>query len=50
MNTRADVPTGVDRDRCPDAYFAQPDGSKRARSDDFVYVMRPPDLRLWRPG
>jgi hypothetical protein len=35
----ADIPTGVDRDRCLEAYFAQyPDGVERAHDHDIVHV------------
>jgi hypothetical protein len=35
----ADIPTGADRDRCLQAYFAQyPDGVERALDHDIVHV------------
>jgi general stress protein 26 len=50
----ADIPTGVDRDRCLEAYFAQyPDGVERAHDHDIVHVrVRPGWLRYsdYRPG
>jgi hypothetical protein len=49
----ADIPTGADRDRCLQAYFAQyPDGVERARDHDIVHVrIRPSWLRYsdYRP-
>ena len=37
----ADIPTGADRDRCLQAYFAQyPDGVERALDHDIVHVAR----------
>ena len=48
------IPTGADRDRCLQAYFAQhPDGVERARDHDIVHVrVRPSWLRCsdYRPG
>src|SRR5215218_868845 len=43
----ADIPTGADRDRCLQAYFAQyPDGVERAHDHDIVHVrVRPSWLR-----
>jgi hypothetical protein len=50
----ADIPTGVDRDRCLEAYIAQyPDGVERAHDHDIVCVrVRPSWLRYsdYRPG
>jgi uncharacterized pyridoxamine 5'-phosphate oxidase family protein len=50
----ADTPTGADRDRCLQAYFAQyPDGVERALDPDIVHVrVRPSWLRYsdYRPG
>ena len=50
----ADIPTGADRDRCLQAYFAQyPDGVERALDHDIVHVrVRPSWLRYsdYRPG
>ena len=50
----ADTPTGADRDRCLQAYFAiYPDGVERARDQDIVHVrVRPSWLRYgdYRPG
>jgi general stress protein 26 len=50
----ADIPTGVDRDRCLEAYLAQyPDGVERAHDHDIVHVrVRPGWLRYsdYRPG
>jgi uncharacterized pyridoxamine 5'-phosphate oxidase family protein len=50
----ADIPTGADRDRCLQAYFAQyPDGVDRAHDHDIVHVrVRPSWLRYsdYRPG
>ena len=50
----ADIPTGADRDRCLQAYFAQyPDGVERALDPDIVHVrVRPSWLRYsdYRPG
>ena len=50
----ADTPTGADRDRCLQAYFAKyPDGVERARDQDIVHVrVRPSWLRYsdYRPG
>jgi Pyridoxamine 5'-phosphate oxidase len=50
----ADIPTGADRDRCLQAYFAQyPDGVERAHDRDIVHVrVRPSWLRYsdYRPG
>ena len=49
----ADIPTGADRDRCLQAYFAQyPDGVDRAHDPDIVHVrVRPSWLRYsdYRP-
>lgn len=49
----ADFPTGADRDRCLEAYFAQyPDGRERARSANIVHVrVRPHWVRYadYRP-
>jgi general stress protein 26 len=49
----ADIPTGADRDRCLQAYFAQyPDGVERAHDPDIVHVrVRPSWLRYshYRP-
>lgn len=43
----ADFPTGADRDRCLNAYFAQyPDGRERAQSPNIVHVrVRPRWIR-----
>jgi hypothetical protein len=43
----ADIPTGADRDRCLQAYFAQyPDGVGRAHDHDIVHIrVRPSWLR-----
>jgi Pyridoxamine 5'-phosphate oxidase len=50
----ADIPTGADRDRCLQAYFAQyPDGVEHAHDDDIVHVrVRPswPRYSDYRPG
>jgi hypothetical protein len=50
----ADIPRGVDRDRCLEVYFAQyPDGVERAHDHDVVHVrVRPGWLRYsdHRPG
>jgi hypothetical protein len=50
----ADTPTGADRDRCLQAYFAQyPDGVERAHDHEIVHVrVRPSWLRYsdYRPG
>jgi hypothetical protein len=50
----ADTPTGADRDRCLQAYFARyPDGVERAHDQDIVHVrVRPRWLRYsdYRPG
>jgi hypothetical protein len=50
----ADIPTGADRDRCLQAYFAQYlDGVERAHDPEIVYVrVRPSWLRYsdYRPG
>jgi hypothetical protein len=50
----ADIPTGADRDRCLQAYFAQyPDGVERVDDSEIVHVrVRPSWLRYsdYRPG
>jgi len=50
----ADIPTGVDRDRCLQAYLAQyPDGIERVHDHDIVHVRVCPSwLRYsdYRPG
>jgi hypothetical protein len=50
----ADIPTGADRDRCLQAYFAQyPDGVERVHDSEIVHVrVRPSWLRYsdYRPG
>jgi hypothetical protein len=50
----ADTPTGANRDRCQEAYFAQyPDGVERAHDHDIVHIrVCPRWLRYsdYRPG
>jgi PPOX class probable F420-dependent enzyme len=50
----ADIPTGLDRDRCVSAYFDQyPDGRERAKDPDVVHVrVRPRWVRYsdYRPA